>query len=603
MLEKEKNMTSTSSVPTQPAPLPPMTAVSVPAAAAPTGVVVGSIKEHNVDEKRVVGLSTGKAILTGIEDYNAANESEHPFESKDITDIEVYSIDPETKEHSDDSLGVMKGAEGKALLLVEYCITVKRDGQPVKIRVPQTWESELKIPTPGTDNEAAFTLEMQAMFMGISQKVRAVLIPNKNSATGPTSYTVDEKKMKKLCKLKNFDYLKDVVTSSTLTHFQNKAISQFDRVGSLADRRPVIVGIMVDSVAGKVFMQTSRADPAFRKKIKCKELEQRQQRLETVEAVAQSVTKASPENISEARQRLSEAIRTQKNYDQILQQEAEKAGDKLSEIEGFGLIRDSRGAIQVSDTTLDVDLQRAVNISKSLKESQRILDDLGKEKTKLLEENQTLHLTDVEDWKGNLERLKERKAVDLVRHPETDEVAFVPTKKPWHSENLDPSAAATEEAEVRARTKLHSVLQSIAHRKAVMEKLSDAFQRMKTDLQEKKERIHTAYKQLNASLDTIAALNPSALQGVRGITPGEERCLFPPSSQTKDKQKTLNEVLERTGFGTGEMEARVLAFEAMIDGICAGSKARVATTHTPPTTADAASTPSDPLDTDADPHS
>jgi hypothetical protein len=514
-------------------------------------------------ERENCGKPVGEYIQAAIHQLNAEQRppDTDAYRPEDISDIEVKSIDPKTGEPvPDDELGV-RAKDGKAQLVVEYWITVTKNGKKEKIRIQQIWDTDCKIPTPGSLDERFFEREVQTVFIGIRQKIKSALVANKNAGPSGPEMILSSKKLKELCTLTHFDWMKDASTTQRPWQVEGRNIEPLP-IGSKTSGRAYITGCRVDGVWKRVSpKEYKEIEQVYSRKVTCPELEHEQEQLETVEEIVAQAKKAGkPVDTS----RLREA--TKETHARLLRDEIQRAGDEARELAGAHLGKDRHGKVTLPHNVDEALSQASYTLSiahiaqkayeDALPTAQPILAEINDIRRKCAQEKKPdaaspvfEAVLDTETWESNDTWLEER---GVIPKPGS----LLPHRSPSLDKPTEESEKAAEKkaekAEIKARLKLREAFAKINKAKSEVERDDKLLQQARSVLIDSVDRLKEQYQKLNQHLDTLRELWKTLQEG------------HPDRADIAKQIATLNKTLIRLGYKSGELGARILAFEETV---------------------------------------
>lgn len=514
------------------------------------------VKEH-------CGKPVGEYIRAAIHQLNVEqgirDTDPNAFQPEHITDIEVKSIDPKTGEPvGDDELRV-RAKDGKAQLVVEYWITVTKDGKQERIRIQQIWDTDCDIPTPGSLDERFFEREVQTVFIGIRQKITSVLVASKNPVPpGAPRMSLSTKKLKELCKLTQFDWMQNASTTQRPWEVAGRNIEPLP-IGSKTSGRAYITGCRVDGVWKKTSTKNlldQEYEEGYQRKVTCPELEHEQEQLETAEEIVAQAKKAKKSLDS----RFYELVRKPDTHAQLLRAEIQRAGDAAREIAGVHLGKDRHGKVTLPHDVDDALSQASYTLSiahiarkayeDALPAVKPILAEINEIRRKCAQEKDPAAtnpdfkaVLDTETWQSNDAWLEERGVIpkrgSLLPHRSV-------------AQPKEESEKKAEKAEIAARLKLREAFAEVNKAKGDVERDDKLLQQARSVLIDSVDRLKEQYQKLNQHLDTLRELWK--------ILPEDH----PDRADIARQIDTLNKTLIRLGYTSGELGARILAFEETV---------------------------------------
>ena len=588
---KEKSMAATGPMPQSGVTMPPgsLAPTGLPAAVSvvpsATGVQVGTGEPIRLDKDWQAAnctKPTGVYIESAIAKFNADNHTDFTF--LDITDLETHSIDPKTGLPTDDG-GISVGERnGKAVLVTEYWITVKKkDGKEEKIAIHQTWDTDIDIPTPGAEDEKSaaelhFERETQAYFAGIDQKLTFILIPNKNPKPGSPQFSVSPSRMKELRKLKEFNPMKYCAFDSSGKIGDHFFTSM--PIGSNINRPYIVSRLVYNATTGKFKWRESMYDE---KPVHCPHLDIMRSRLITTEAIVEQ-ERLDPAK-AETDARFKTSLGGIDQHFQILRSEIELAGDRTRELAAFKL--NEQGEIDPEKTKSD-ELRIALSArEKTVKAEAKVkaakVDRdaiISKINARKVRRGDTgpygaQEVVQPDDWLANRKWLEERGVI-----PELGSLqeAIPGVRHLPHGRSVpEPATAALkadEKEEIAERLQLWEANKKVAEAGSGIGALKKQFMDAQSVYVSKAEAYKKQLGQLTLHYATIKRAYDFLVQRM-----GKED---PEVKQLDRELEELNKELTNLGFFTGSLQAQVRRFDAKVDEYFGAKKAGVAAPLPPP---------------------
>ena len=332
--------------------------------------------------------SLGELINQAIAQYNADHQlfgTPQEVFLQQMADMSVYPIDPQSGEfaaHGQLPTGV--GANGCATLHLEYTLRFCQKSQEITIRIPQVWETDFAVPTPGTLAEEHFQRRVQALFILFRHRVTSCFGTDQRGER-----VCYQSRMGQLCALKRFNWMENVITTSGPQGFYRKKILPF-AMGSLGDlhHHRFIKAVIVDwrlKYINPKFTESKEiegTDSGFYLRVTNPILELRRQELEKIETVPAILATLYPEQ-----------------KERLFKEESERVVDVLSQLEGLDLLSpETKEAINFPNVYASCCAERSLAV-------------VQKQKQDLLSQWPSLVKTGAEDYLRNhqeIDRLKKK---------------------------------------------------------------------------------------------------------------------------------------------------------------------------------------------------
>ncbi len=545
-------------------------------------------------------------MKAAVEQYN----QEHPeakVKLEKMTDIDVHSCDPSGTCAKEKELNVQTTSTGTAALYVQYAMKFKTEaGTEITINVEQGWDTGIQYRNTRSLAAEEANTRIQAVFLSIKLKVKAVVQPNKDDPTSPRHYS--DKKMEKL-NITEFTWNRSATHAFGGEYFKGKTVAHLG-LGSLhVQDRYALVAIRI----GKATYNVGES-PEFRMKIRCDTTKLENETLETSEAIVKQARKkldkkeqarskleklqerkAKEEEIKqateelkkateewkEAKQRLSTTLGT--NPDRllnVLQDEVELAGDRLSEL--AAILPRRKGEKMISR---DVDLLNAQSQIQKLKESQAQYTALEEEEAKLLEQ------LPEESHPTTLGTLDQRRAANyewLRKHnalPQEGNLLRTPAEIATYLNGLARTFSESEKKELEVRLKLRTVYQEIGTPQAEIEGiprystgLRETIMKARAKALDTADLLEKQYAQLTTHYQTLLEVR-KRLKESGPLSPSQQRTLQELDTQIK-KLETRRTEQQYESIGP-----RIRAFRTEVEETYKdlAEKAKVIRENTPPT--------------------